>query len=143
MLHRVFLAILLTIGLASPALANIGRVKRFEGVAWIERGGAKITPQAGTVLLQQDKLVTGKNGRISVTFADNTRFSAGPNSNIALNKFSFDRATHKGEFETMINRGSVAIVSGQIAKENPKKMTVRTPTSVLGVRGTRFIVTVR
>jgi len=33
-------------------------------------------------------------------------------------------------------------VSGRIAKQSPDAMTVRTPTAILGVRGTEFVVSV-
>ena len=42
----------------------------------------------------------------------------------------------------MLDRGSLAIVSGQIAKENKDAMKVKTPTSLLAARGTRFVVDV-
>ncbi|MBC7519564.1 MAG: FecR domain-containing protein, partial [Sandarakinorhabdus sp.] len=67
----------------------------------------------------------------------------GPGSRIRLARFDFDDATHKGSSQTQVEKGALAVVSGQIAHENPKGMTVQTPTSVLGVRGTRFVVTVK
>ena len=41
-----------------------------------------------------------------------------------------------------VERGTLGIVSGQIAKQTPDAMRVRTPTSILGVRGTKFLVEV-
>ena len=38
--------------------------------------------------------------------------------------------------------GTLAVVSGRIAKKAPQAMTVRTPSAVLGVRGTEFVVSV-
>ncbi len=43
---------------------------------------------------------------------------------------------------TVIGVHSLAVISGQIAKSRQDAMKVRTPTSLLGVRGTRFIVEV-
>lgn len=126
-----------------PALAEIATVKRVTGTAMIERGKKPMPIAAGTRLETGDLLTTGKDGRISVTFIDDSRFSVGPGSRIRLTRFDFDDATHKGQSETRVEKGALAVVSGQIAKENPKGMTVQTPTSVLGVRGTRFVVTVK
>lgn len=128
--------------LAQPAWADIGRVKKSAGSASIERKGARVNPAVGTSLLSGDVLVTGKGGQIAVTFADNTRFSVGPNSRVAVDSFEFDRSTRSGAFETRVERGSLGVVSGQIAKSRRDAMKVRTPTSLLGVRGTRFIITV-
>ena len=139
-------ALLVTLSLlamtAQPAWADIGRVKKSAGIASIERKGAKINPATGTTLLPGDVLVTGQGGQIAITFADNTRFSVGPNSRVAVDKFDFDRTTRSGEFETRVERGSLGVVSGQIAKSRRDAMKVRTPTSLLGVRGTRFIINV-
>lgn len=130
------------IAMATPAVAEIGRIKRVTAPAWVERGGKRIVPAVGQTIEQSDVLATGANGRLSVTFIDNSRFSAGPKSRIALSEFRFDETTHKGAFVTRVDRGSLAIVSGQIAKEDKQAMRVRTPTSLLGVRGTRFLVSV-
>jgi hypothetical protein len=127
---------------AQPAWANIGRVKTTSGIASIERNGARVNPAAGTTLLPGDVLVTGKGGQIAVTFVDNTRFAVGPNSRVAVNNFSFDRPTRTGTFETRVEKGTLGVVSGEIAKTRRDAMKVRTPTSLLGVRGTRFIVSV-
>ena len=39
---------------------------------------------------------------------------------------------------TAVNRGTLAVVSGQIAKENKDAMKVKTPTSLLAARVTRI-----
>lgn len=127
----------------AAAAAEIATVKRVSGVAAIQRNKRPLPVVPGTRLETGDVLSTGKNGRISVTFIDNSRFSVGPDSRIRLTKFDFDDATHKGSSETRVEKGALAVVSGQIAHENPRGMTVQTPTSVLGVRGTRFVVTVK
>lgn len=129
-------------GMATPVLADIGRVKLVSGIATIERGSQKIPATSGLVLQKGDTIVTGKNGRIGVTFYDNTRFAAGPNSRINVADYVFDDTTHRGQFLTRVDRGSLAIVSGQIAKSNRDAMRVKTPTALLGVRGTRFVVEV-
>ncbi len=140
--HLLFLASI-TLGVSGMAQAEIGRIKRSVGTAAVERGTARFPATIGGTLEQGDVIVTGRDGRVAITFADETRFSAGPNSRIALSEFRFDGTTRKGAFVTKVDRGSLAIVSGQIAHENRDAMKVRTPTSLLGVRGTRFVVNVR
>ena len=128
---------------ASPAAAEIGRIKSSVGVATVERGSNHIPAATGQELMPGDWLVTGKDGRISLTFVDNTRFAVGPNSRIALSKFEYDKTKQTGSFVTKVERGSLAVVSGRIAKSGRDAMQVSTPESLLGVRGTRFIVEVR
>jgi len=147
MRRRFILAALAATSLAFAAHAEtasneIGRVKLASGTASVLRAGKPQLIKPGFVLLKGDTLVTGANGRIGITFSDNSRFAAGPNSRIALNEYSFNPTTHDGQFMVDVDRGSLAIISGQIAKKNKNAMRVRTPTSLLGVRGTRFVVDV-
>ena len=125
-----------------PASAQIGRVKLAVGTASVLRAGQSLPAKPGLTILEGDTLVTGANGRIGVTFVENTRMSIGPNSRIAISEFVFNPTTRKGKFVTRADRGALVIVCGQIAHENRDAMRVRTPTALLGVRGTRFVVSV-
>jgi hypothetical protein len=40
----------------------------------------------------------------------------------------------------VLSKGTLAIVSGRIAKQAPDAMRVKTPAAILGVRGTEFVV---
>lgn len=141
MVGRIF-AVAAALLLTTSAHAEIARIKSSSGVATIERGSTRQPARPGLQLSPGDRLVTGKNGRISLTFIDNTRFAVGPNSRISVSEFAYDRTRQRGRFLTQVDRGSLAIVSGQIAKSDRDAMKVRTPNSLLGVRGTRFIVEV-
>jgi len=127
---------------ASPAAAEIARIKQSSGTAAVERNAQRLKAAPGVQLLPGDQLVTGKDGRMSLTFIDNTRFALGPNSRVSVSEFRYDRTRQKGSFVTKVDRGSLAIVSGRIAKSDRDAMKVRTPNSLLGVRGTKFIVAV-
>jgi len=127
---------------AAPATAEIARIKQSSGTASVERSTQRLKASPGLQLLPGDKLVTGKDGRMSVTFVDNTRFAIGPNSQVSVSEFQYDRTRQKGAFVTQVDRGSLAVVSGKIAKSGPDAMKVRTPNTLLGVRGTKFIVDV-
>ena len=127
---------------ASPVAAEIARIKQSSGSALVERNTQRLKAAPGLQLLAGDRLVTGKDGRMSLTFIDNTRFAVGPNSRVSVSEFQYDRTRQKGSFVTKVDRGSLAIVSGRIAKSDRDSMKVRTPNSLLGVRGTKFIVAV-
>jgi hypothetical protein len=57
-----------------------------------------------------------------------------------LERYAFDPTTHRGRFDAALARGTLAVVSGKIAKQAPDAMTVKTPAAILGVRGTEFVV---
>jgi len=128
---------------ASNAAAEIARIKTSSGTAAVVRGSQKLKPAPGLQLEAHDTLVTGKDGRMAVTFIDNTRFAVGPNSSVSVSEFQYDRTQQKGAMVTQVDRGSLAVVSGKIAKSNRDAMKVRTPNTLLGVRGTKFIVEVQ
>jgi hypothetical protein len=128
---------------AAAALANdVGQVKVTKGVVHVERDGARIPAVVGMPVREADKLVTGADGTLGVTFADNSLLSVGPNSTLAVDKFSFNASTHEGQFDASLQRGTLAVVSGKMVKQSPDAMRIRTPASILGVRGTEFVVRV-
>ena len=142
-MHRLPLVIGLTALIAAtPSFAEIARVKQSSGSAYVERSAQQLKPSPGLQLQTGDRLVTGKDGRISVTFVDNTRFAVGPNSRVSVSEFQYDRSRLKGAMVTQVDRGSLAVVSGKIAKSDKDAMKVRTPNTLLGVRGTKFIIQV-
>jgi hypothetical protein len=128
--------------LSTASAAEIGRIKSVTGDAAVVRGKTATPATPGELLQVNDVIKTGPAGRIGITFVDNSRFAVGPNSQIALSQFEFDDTTHAGKSLTTVNRGALAVVSGQIAHENKDAMRVRTPTALLAARGTRFVVEV-
>ena len=129
--------------LATGVMAqDVGEIKTVKGSAHVERDGKKLPAAAGMQLRQADTIVTGADGAVGITFLDNSLFSAGPNSVLVINKYRFDTTTHAGEFDASLNKGSLAVVSGKMVKQSPESMRIRTPSSIMGVRGTEFVVKV-
>ena len=119
-----------------------GRIKTSQGDVTVERGGVRMPAPAGTAVEVNDRLRTGRDGVMGLTLRDNTQLSAGPNAFLILDRYVFDSTTHAGELEATVQKGKVAVVSGKLAKESPQSVRFRTPTSILGVRGTEFIIDV-
>jgi len=125
---------------AAAAADGIATVKSFRGDVRIERAGSELPVAVGTALQQADTVVTGSDGSAGLTFADDTLISLGARSRFVIDRYRFDRASKGGEFQSTLSRGRMAVVSGKIAKSQIDAMKVRTPTSLLGVRGTEFVV---
>ena len=128
--------------LALPAWADVGQIKVAKGRVTVERKGQELAAQVGMPLETADVVKTGADGSVGITMRDNSLLSAGPNSILSLEHFEFDPTTSDGRFDARLRRGTLAVVSGRIAKKSPQAMTVRTPSAVLGVRGTEFVVSV-
>ena len=122
--------------------AEIGQIKNTAGQVFLVRNNNQQPAKPGDLVEQADVIVTGSDGSVGVTLIDNSRLSAGPNSRVEFKQFRFNPTTQEGESLTQLHRGTLAIVSGQIAKHSPNAMKVQTPTTILGVRGTKFAVKV-
>jgi hypothetical protein len=135
------LPIVLTLGAASAEAAeDAGHIKVSNGIVQIERSGQRLPAPVGSVVHQGDLVITGADGSVGITFRDNSLLSVGPDSVLSIDRFVFDSTTHQGTFESSLKQGTLAVVSGKLAKQSPDAMTVKTPAAILGVRGTEFLV---
>lgn len=126
---------------AAPVSADsVGQVKVSSGSVSIERAGQRLPGPVGANVEASDNIVTGADGSAGITFIDNSRLSVGPNSTLAISRFNFNPTTHEGNFDTSLKRGTLSVISGKLAKRSPDAMTVTTPSTILGVRGTEFVV---
>ena len=124
----------------ASALDEAGTIKTLKGTASIEREGKKLAAEPGGKVMVNDRILTAADSTIGITLRDNTLLSAGANSTLVLNRFAFDSTTHAGALDASVKRGTLAVVSGKIAKASPDKVIFNTPSVALGVRGTEFII---
>lgn len=141
----ICLGIFFVLLIASSADAQnppIAQVKTVSGQVTIQRSGASVPVKVGDPLFEKDTIDTGADGAIGVTFIDNTVMSTGPNSEVALEQYRFDSSNYNGSMLTDMRKGTLDMVSGDIAKSSPGAMKIKTPAAILGVRGTHFVVEV-
>jgi hypothetical protein len=134
-------AVVLGVSTAAVA-ADVGEVKVAQGTAYLERGTEKLPVRVGLPVQAADKVVTGADGTVGITFADNSLLSVGPDSVLAIDRYVFDSTTHAGQFDSTLSKGTLAVISGKMVKQSPDAMRVHTPSAIMGVRGTEFIVKV-
>jgi hypothetical protein len=120
----------------------VAQIKTESGAVYAMRDGKRVDLKAGDELYEKDVIDTGADGAIGVTFTDNSVLSLGPNSEVALSEYRFDSSNFNGAMTTDIRKGTLTMVSGDIARSSPGAMKVVTPTAILGVRGTSFAVDV-
>jgi len=136
----ISLFLVVSVSARATAEAAIGQIKTASGEVTVLRGGVSQPAGPGDRVFQSDLLLTGSDGSVGITFADNSMMSLGPDSRLSLDQFRFDTTTHEGAFESSLANGTLAVKSGQIVKQTPEAMKVRTPGALLGVRGTEFVV---
>jgi hypothetical protein len=138
------LPVLLALGCLNPAFGSerSGTFKNIEGDVKVIRGTQSLPALPGGAVQEADRVVTGRNSAAAVTLRDGTVVSVGPNSSLNLTHFAFDNTTQNGTLLLSLLQGTMRMVTGLMGKTNPELIKVTTPTSVVGVRGTDFIVEV-
>ena len=122
-------------GSAQDTQGNIGHIKTVKGDASIVRDGSKQAASLGDQIFRQDRVETGADGMLGVTLNDNSLFSIGPNTKLAVEEFDYDSSTLKGDMLANMLQGTLAVKSGDIARGSPGKMRVKTPFAILGADG--------
>lgn len=136
---------LFAFGIGSAALAEpttIGKAKTVTGHPTVLRDGKSVAVKAGDSVLEHDVFETGADGSVGITFTDNTSFSVGPGSRVAIDTYFFDPKNAKGSLLASLKKGTMMVRSGELTRQQPGSVQVKTPRTVLGVRGTTFVVAV-
>ena len=127
---------------ATTAWADIGSVTEVTGSGTIKRGKDSVTIAKGTVIQTNDKIET-KNGKVKITFKDNTTVSVTEHSSLVIDDFVYDpKNAQGGKLGLKATGGAVRYVSGAIAGANPNAVKINTPTAAIAVRGTDFVMAV-
>jgi hypothetical protein len=134
-----FLCLLAT----TSAIAGIGTVVDNKGTACeILRKSTKLTGQKGSAIESMDTYVTGACSS-NITFKDDTKLKITENSRLVIDDFVYDpKQSDAGKLAAKVTMGTVRYASGQIAKKNPQRVAINTPTATIAVRGTDFTMTV-
>ena len=144
---RALLSGLILMGASSWATAQttpepVGYVKTVTGEAFVVTASQSVKAQPGTAVLLGSLLKTSKASSMGVTFKDNTLMSFGPDTEMSVDEYLYAPAEGDLKLSTRLTRGTLNYVSGVIAKLKPTAVTVKTPTGIIGVRGTQFVAKV-
>jgi hypothetical protein len=88
-----------------------------------------------------DTIVTAKSN-VLLDFEDNTQVKMTEHSKLLIDEFVYDPNKGTGKLGLKVALGTARYASGQIAKNNPQTVNVKTPTATIAVRGTDFSMTV-
>jgi len=123
--------------------AGIGTItEQANNPASIQRQKATLSGTKGTAVEMEDAVKTGQ-GKVGITFADDTRVQVNENSRLVIDDFVYDpKKPTAGKLALNMASGTVRYASGAIAHDNPSKVSINTPTATIAVRGTDFTTTV-
>ena len=122
--------------------SHIGIVKEGSGDARIERNGSSLAAETGIKIQNGDRLMTGVDSTMGVTFRDGSLMSMGPDALLEMDELIYEPQQGKVSMIASLLQGTFAHVSGGIGRLKPEAVSFKTPTATIGIRGTRFVVRV-
>jgi hypothetical protein len=134
---------------ARPAVQNvsvkpIGKVVSAKGSVTVEHVNAVVVQAAlnaqpgqakvGDPIYLGDTVATGADGKVAITFADDTAFDLSSNARMVMTEFIYDPNSKANSTLLSLTKGTFTFVAGKIAKSGDMK--VDTPVATMGIRGT-------
>jgi hypothetical protein len=119
---------------------NIGNITEQRGVGQVLRDQPYDT-DLGFDIEQMDDVRTA-NGRLGITFIDDSKVRLTEHSKLIIDKVIFDPDPNKSQMSMKFASGTARFISGGIGKINKQNIKISTPTSQIAIRGTDFTVTV-
>ena len=104
-----YLAIL-SLLVATSAMADIGSVTDVTGIAIVKRGSTSVTLVKGTAIEMNDR-VEAKAGEVKITFKDDTTVRVTASSALVIDDFVYDPKTKGGKLGLKAAEGTVRYLS--------------------------------
>jgi hypothetical protein len=137
-----FLLMIILLSTSTQSYSAIGTVtEQINTPPSIQRKSQTLTGAKGTSVEMDDAIKTGQ-GKVGITFADDTKVQVNENSKLVIDDFVYDPKSKAGKLGAKIALGTVRYASGQIAKNSPQNVALNTPSATVAVRGTDFTATV-
>lgn len=118
----------------------IGGVVKVEPEAFgTPPNGRRSTLEESDPVIRDETVETAASGYLHLRFVDRSNLWLDADSRLVLDELVFDRANNAGEYAVELGTGLFRIITGALPHESYE---VRTPTAIIGVRGTDFTVQV-
>jgi hypothetical protein len=100
----------------------------------INSAGEKLPAKIRDKIYTGDRIETGNDGIVQVSFADGSIMKLAGNSDFTVKDYKFE---DKGEAKSdiSIENGTFAFLAGKIAKVAPQNYKIQTSTATIGIRG--------
>ena len=121
-------------------VANIGNITELTG------SGRIVRDEPYKALLAFDinsyDNVQTSNGRIGITFLDDSQVKLTEHSELIIDEFIYDPDPSKSKMALQFASGTARFITGKLATIDRENITIKTPSATVGIRGTDFTVTV-
>jgi len=120
--------------------ANIGNITELKGTGRVVRD---LTFQAALDLdINSYDNVQTSNGRLGITFLDDSQVRLTEHSELIIDEFIYDPDPSKSKMALQFASGTARFITGKLATIDKENITINTPSATIGIRGTDFTVTV-
>jgi hypothetical protein len=123
-----------------PLHADIGEITELRGDGAIIRDDT-IPAELESDIQQMDDVRTA-NGRLGITFIDDSQVRLTEHSKLIIDEVIFDPNPNKSKMAMQFASGTARFITGKIGQINKQNIEISTPTAQIGIRGTDFTVTV-
>ena len=120
--------------------ADVGNVSELNGVARIVRD-EPVEASLEANIKSYDTLETS-NGRMGITFLDDTQIRLTEHSQVLVDEFVFDPNPDNSKMALNFAKGTARFVTGKLGLVPKKNIKIRTNSATIGIRGTDFTITV-
>ena len=139
-MRQTVTSVLFSLMVVHPLLADIGSITELRGQ------GAVIRDDTFPATLEQDIQqmddVRTANGRLGITFIDDSQVRLTEHSKLVIDEVIFDPNPNKSKMTMQFASGTARFITGKIGQINKQNINISTPTAQIAIRGTDFTVTV-
>ena len=125
---------------AQQSDASIGSVTELKGIGRIVRD----VPYDAALSFDIESYdnVETTNGRIGITFLNDTRVRLTEHSQLLIDEFIYDPDPSKSKMALQFASGTARFITGKLNTINKENIAISTPSANVSIRGTDFTVTV-
>ncbi|MEZ5728928.1 MAG: FecR domain-containing protein [Burkholderiaceae bacterium] len=138
---RVWAIGLVLLAFGPAGFASDGRLLTVAGEVFVQRMSTgeprRLRARAGFGLESGDTVQTGTDGRAQIRFTDGGIVSLQSLTTFRIDDYRFGKGEQRGFFSLL--RGALRAASGLIGKRDHDDYRLRTPTAVIGIRGTQYL----
>ena len=120
--------------------ADIGDISELNGSAQIVRD-KPYNANLKFAIQSNDEAIT-TNGRMAITFLDDSKVSLTEHSQLIIDEYIFDADPSKSKMALTFGLGTARFITGNLNRIDKQNIKLQTPTANIAIRGTDFTATV-
>ena len=123
--------------------AQVGEITELRGIGEVVRQDTtdSLTAELDLDIASYDDVRTG-NGRLAISFLDDSVLRLTEHSKIVIDDFVFDPDPARSRLALNMASGTARFLTGALGRINKENIAIRTPTAPIAIRGTDFTTTV-